>query len=165
MVTVNCGDLKDKTLLVRSSKTDQEGLGETLYVCSQTRRLVNRYKKKAGIERGALFRKVRRGDNIQSNQPTARSARYIIKRQASNAGVEGFISGHSLRVGSAVSLAQAGASVVDMQVAGRRGALLFLLSSPLLRGVGVLRKGGRGRHQKNKTGLTEKCKPFMMVRD
>ena len=34
------------------------------------------------------------------------------------AGVEGFISGHSLRVGSAVSLAQAGASVVDMQVAG-----------------------------------------------
>ena len=35
------------------------------------------------------------------------------------AGVEGFISGHSLRVGSAVSLAQAGASVVDMQNAGR----------------------------------------------
>ena len=30
-----------------------------------------------------------------------------------------FISGHSLRVGSAVSLAQAGATVVDMQVAGR----------------------------------------------
>ena len=35
------------------------------------------------------------------------------------AGVEGFISGHSLRVGSAVSLAQAGASVIDMQNAGR----------------------------------------------
>ena len=33
--------------------------------------------------------------------------------------MEGFISGHSLRVGSAVSLAQAGATVVDMQVAGR----------------------------------------------
>ena len=33
--------------------------------------------------------------------------------------VEGFIPGHSLRVGSAVSLAQAGATVVDMQVAGR----------------------------------------------
>ena len=36
-----------------------------------------------------------------------------------DAGVKGFISGHSLRVGSAVSLAQAGATVVDMQVAGR----------------------------------------------
>ena len=33
--------------------------------------------------------------------------------------LKGFISGHSLRVGSAVSLAQAGASVVDMQFAGR----------------------------------------------
>ena len=33
--------------------------------------------------------------------------------------MEGFISGHSLRVGSAVSLVQAGATVVDMQVAGR----------------------------------------------
>ena len=35
------------------------------------------------------------------------------------ASVEGFISGHSLRVGSAVSLARAGVSVVDMQTAGR----------------------------------------------
>ena len=33
--------------------------------------------------------------------------------------MENFISGPSLRVGSAVSLAQAGATVVDMQVAGR----------------------------------------------
>ena len=30
----------------------------------------------------------------------------IIKKRAANAGVEGFISGHSLRVGSAVSLAK-----------------------------------------------------------
>ena len=43
----------------------------------------------------------------------------MIKKRATNAGVKGLISGHSLRVGSAVSLAQAGASVVDMQVAGR----------------------------------------------
>lgn len=35
------------------------------------------------------------------------------------AGVEGFISGHALRVASAVSIAQAGDSVVDMQNAGR----------------------------------------------
>ena len=42
-----------------------------------------------------------------------------LKRWAAEAGIEGFISGHSLRVGSAVSLAQAGATVVDMQTAGR----------------------------------------------
>ena len=40
-------------------------------------------------------------------------------KRAADAGVEGFISGHSLRIGSAVSLTQAGSTVVDMQVAGR----------------------------------------------
>ena len=118
-VAVNVEDIKDKTLLVRSSKTDQEGIGETLYVTSDTRRIISKYRKKAGIESGALFRQVRRGDHIQTGRLSARSARRQITYWAEMAGVEGFISGHSLRVGSAVSLAQAGASVVDMQVAGR----------------------------------------------
>ena len=118
-VAVNVEDVKDKTLIVRSSKTDQEGVGETLYVTSDTRRVINRYITKAGIEGGALFRRVVRGDHVQVGRLTARSARRQIIYWAEEAGVEGFISGHSLRVGSAVSLAQAGASVVDMQVAGR----------------------------------------------
>ena len=118
-VGVDVEDLKDKTLIVRSSKTDQEGVGETLYVTSDTRRVINRYIAKAGIEGGALFRRVVRGDHVQGGRLTARSARRQIIYWAEEAGVEGFISGHSLRVGSAVSLAQAGASVVDMQVAGR----------------------------------------------
>ena len=119
VVAVNCGDLKEKTLKVRASKTDQEGRGEVLYVTSDTRRVINRYKKRAEITRGALFRRIRRGDHIQKSRLTSRGARNIIKKRATDAGVDGFISGHSLRVGSAVSLAQAGASVVDMQVAGR----------------------------------------------
>ena len=118
-VAVDVEDLKDKTLIVKSSKTDQEGVGETLYVTSDTRRVINRYIAKAGIEGGALFRSVRRGDHVQAGRLTARSARRQIIYWAELTGVEGFISGHSLRVGSAVSLAQAGASVVDMQVAGR----------------------------------------------
>ena len=118
-VAVNVEDVKDKTLIVRSSKTDQEGVGETLYVTSDTRRIINRYIAKAGIEGGALFRRVVRGDHVQVSRLTARSARRQITYWAELAGVEGFISGHSLRVGSAVSLAKAGASVVEMQVAGR----------------------------------------------
>ena len=118
-VAVNVEDLKDKTLLVRSSKTDQEGLGEALYVTSDTRRIIKRYREKGGITQGALFRQVRRGDHIQAGRLSARSARRQIRYWAEFVGVEGFISGHSLRVGSAVSLAQAGASVVDMQTAGR----------------------------------------------
>ena len=119
VVTVNVGDLKEKTLTLRSSKTDQEGTGESLYVCDATRNVLKWYSKRADITSGALFRHIRRGDHIQSDRLTPHSARRIIKKRAANAGVEGFISGHSLRVGSAVSLAQAGASVVDMQVAGR----------------------------------------------
>ena len=119
VVTVNIGDLKEKTLTIQSSKTDQESTGESLYVCETTRNVLNRYRERAGITRGALFRHIRRGDNIQPQRLTPHSARRIIQKRAADAGVEGFISGHSLRVGSAVSLAQAGATVVDMQVAGR----------------------------------------------
>ena len=119
VVAVNVGDFKGSTLTLRSSKTDQEGTGESLYVCENTRQLLKRYCEQAGITRGAVFRHIRRGGHIQSHRLTTVSARRIIQKWARAAGVEGFISGHSLRVGSAVSLAQAGATVVDMQVAGR----------------------------------------------
>ena len=119
VVAVNVGDLKETTLTVQASKTDQEGTGESLYVCENTRQLLKRYCEQAGITRGAVFRYIRRGGHIQSHRLTTVSARRIIQKWARAAGVEGFISGHSLRVGSAVSLAQAGATVVDMQVAGR----------------------------------------------
>ena len=119
VVAVNVGDLKETTLTVQASKTDQEGTGESLYACDATRNVLNQYRQRADITLGALFRHIRRGDHIQPNRLNPHSARRIIKKRAADAGVDGFISGHSLRVGSAVSLAQAGATVVDMQVAGR----------------------------------------------
>ena len=119
VVAVNASDLKERTLTVRTSKTDQEGTSVSLYVCEATRNVLQQYYERADITRGALFRHIRRGDHIQSTRLNPHSARRIIKKRAADAGVEGFISGHSLRVGSAVSLAQAGATVVDMQVAGR----------------------------------------------
>ena len=119
VVAVNARDLKERTLTVRTSKTDQEGASESLYVCDATRNVLQQYRERADITRGAIFRHIRRGDHIQSNRLNPHSARRIIQKRANAAGVEGFISGHSLRVGSAVSLAQAGATVVDMQVAGR----------------------------------------------
>lgn len=119
VVAVNVSDFQEKTLTVQSSKSDQEGAGESLYICDTTRSVLKQYRERAGITQGAVFRHIRRGDHIPSNRLTPHSARRIIKKRAANAGVEGFISGHSLRVGSAVSLAQAGATVVDMQVVGR----------------------------------------------
>jgi site-specific recombinase XerD len=119
VVAVNIEDFQEQTLILRSSKSDQEGIGESLYVCDTTRNVLDRYRERADITDGAMFRHIRRGDNIQPNRITAHSARRIIKKRAADAGMKGFISGHSLRVGSAVSLAQAGATLVDMQVAGR----------------------------------------------
>ena len=114
-------DVEDlgKVLMVRQSKTDPEATGATLYVGESTHKVIRRYRRGGGIEAGALFRRVRRGDNVTSSRLSVDGVRDAIKRWAAEAGVDGFISGHSLRVGSAVSLAQAGASVVGMQTAGR----------------------------------------------
>ena len=50
---------------------------------------------------------------------STRSIRTIIQETAKAGGVEGTVLGHSLRVGSAQSVATAGATVVKMQQAGR----------------------------------------------
>lgn len=119
VVAVNVEDLGDRTLTVHASKSDQEGRGDSLYVCDRTRSIISQYLEGSGVESDALFRQIRRGGHIQQNRLHDHSARRIIQKRALAAGVEGFISGHSLRVGSAMSLASAGATVVDMQVAGR----------------------------------------------
>ena len=118
-VAVNVEDLQDNALIVQSSKTDQEGKGEALYIGDSTKEIIRFYCEKAGITSGALFRRIVRGDHIQESRLTANGARRAIKEWANVAGIDGFVSGHSLRVGSAVSLAQAGASVVELQGAGR----------------------------------------------
>ena len=118
-VAVNVKDLGKNTLTVHRSKEDQESKGETLFVGPPTMQAIDRYRDTGRIEKGALFRRVRRGGHVTSDRLGVEGERIAIKARARAAGVEGFISGHSLRVGSAVSLARAGASVVDMQVAGR----------------------------------------------
>lgn len=119
VVAVNVGDIKGSVLKLKSSKTDQEGKGEALYICESTRRVIKRYLRKSGIERGALFRRVRYQQHLGKGRLSIIGARAAIKRLAAEAGVEGFISGHSLRFGCAVLLARAGMSVVDMQTVGR----------------------------------------------
>ena len=120
-VAINMEDI-DNVLTIHESKT---GIGivsapdATLYVGDPTREVIKRYGAAGGVTDGALFRRIRRYDRITDSRLTVDGARKAIKRRARDAGVTGIISGHSLRVGSAVSLAQAGASVVDMQVAGR----------------------------------------------
>ena len=78
-VAVDVGDIQKSTLRIKSSKTDQEGRGEVLYVGGPTLKLIDRYCTSADIQSGALFRRIRRGDNITGERLTDVSARRIIK--------------------------------------------------------------------------------------
>ena len=119
-VAVNVEDLSDSTLIVHRSKTDQTGEGAVLFVGKETIDLIRRYQVASEVSSGALFRRIRRGDTVTAHRLTLNGARQAIKDAAELVGIpSNRVSGHSLRVGSAVSLAKAGASVVDMQTAGR----------------------------------------------
>ena len=54
-----------------------------------------------------------------SGRLSVNAIRRIIRSRAAAVGIEGRVSGHSLRVGGAQSLAAGGASIVEMQTAGR----------------------------------------------
>ena len=120
-------DIEDSTLRIRFSKTDQEGQGEHLYLCEDTRQIVHEWIERSGLSEGYLFRRMTaRGDNLYRDKETGEpcalthdGVRRIIKSCASRVGLVDKVSGHSARIGSAVSLAQAGASLVDIQTAGR----------------------------------------------
>ena len=120
VAAVNCGDLKDNTLTIRQSKTDQLGEGRVLFVGDETWQVIEEYKAAAGITRGALFCRVLKGGTPTTKRLTSEAVRAIIKKRSQEIrGVQGRVSGHSLRVGSAVSLARGNASLVEMQVDGR----------------------------------------------
>ena len=106
-------------LLVRRGKTDRAGRGEVLFLGERTAALVRAWTETAGIAEGALFRRIHRGGRVSGPGLGAASVRRAIIRRAAEAGIEGRVSGHSLRVGAAQSLAERGAGLVAMQKAGR----------------------------------------------
>ena len=112
-------NLFEQTVLIRRSKTDQEGAGVVQFIGEPTVGRVRAWLEIASLSEGALFRPVHKSGRLRKGRLTKGSIRRIIIRRARDAGAEGRVSGHSLRVGSAQSLATAGASLVEMQVAGR----------------------------------------------
>ena len=113
-VAVDVEDIGEEGLQIhRDERSD------VLYICEWTRGLIIRYRRKSGIASGALFRRIRFQNHVTEDRLGVKGAREAIRRRATEAGVEGWISGHSLRMGSAVSLAEAGATVSEVQQAGR----------------------------------------------
>ena len=90
--------------------------------CSSGMRVqvIEELKAKADISRGALFRRVLKNGKMTTTRLSPEAIREIVKKRSQGIrGVKGRVSGHSLRVGSAVSLARGNASLVEMQVDGR----------------------------------------------
>ena len=106
-------------LTIHQSKTDQEGAGVVLFLGEPTAWRVKTWMDAAGIEDGPVFRRLHRGDSVGKKALSTVSVRNIIKRRCAAAGIDGDVSGHSLRVGGAHSLAAGGASIAEMQTAGR----------------------------------------------
>ena len=114
-LSVNVGDLKDNTLTIRRSKTDQFGERRVLFVGDETVQVIEELKAKANISRGVLFRRVLKNGKTTSTRLTPEAIREIVKKRSQGIrGVKGRVSGHSLRVGSAVSLARGNASLVEI---------------------------------------------------
>ena len=68
---IRIDDLEDSTLRVRFSKTDQEGQGEYLYLCEDTRKIIVQWLDRSGLSEGYLFgRMTSRGDNLYINKET-----------------------------------------------------------------------------------------------
>ena len=113
-VAVDVEDVGEEGLQIhRGDRSD------VLYICEWTRQLIKRYRRKSGIASGALFRRIRFQNHVTEDRLGVKGAREAIRRRATEAGVAGSFSGHSLRVGAAVSLAEAGATVTEVQQAGR----------------------------------------------
>ncbi len=112
-------NLTEQTVLIRRSRTNQDDAGVVQFIGEPTVARVRVWLKAAALTEGALFRPLYKSGRLREGRFTERSIRRIIIRRARDAGVQGRISGHSLRVGGAQSLAAAGASLVEMQSAGR----------------------------------------------
>ena len=115
---LSLGEDRSGTILVRRSKTDREGTGTALYLGPPTMDVLQRYLEACAVTSGPLFRRINKG-GAAGERLSAPGIRAVIQRRAAAAGIEGRVSGHSLRVGSAKSLAAAGAGLVALQVAGR----------------------------------------------
>lgn len=106
-------------VIIRQSKTDRESAGATLYAGSPTAAIARRWLEVADIREGPLFRPINKGGVVSSNRLGTRTMREVVKRWAAKAEIEGRVSGHSLRVGTAQSLRDAGATTAELMVAGR----------------------------------------------
>lgn len=121
LVALNVGDFKlsekGYAATIRRSKTDQEGQGRVVALPYSTNRelcpvnALNQWLEASEVERGAVFRRIRRGNHLTNARISAQSVNLRIKRHATAAGIDPTgLGGHSLRSGFATHAASQGAT-------------------------------------------------------
>lgn len=118
LVALRCEDITDHStgieILLRRSKTDQEGAGRTCFIPHANGdrcpvKALKQYQQLTGIRTGWLFRAVDRHDNIGDTSLSAQSVALIIKESVRRVGGDpSTVSGHSLRAGYCTQAAIAG---------------------------------------------------------
>ena len=119
------GELK---VTVKKSKTDQEGKGLVKVIPSLADKALcpvtalREWLDVAGIQSGAIFRKIDRWGNVMARRLTAQSVSLIVKATAERAGLDPRqLAGHSLRSGFITTAAVAGVDSRDiMAVTGHK---------------------------------------------
>lgn len=103
------------------SKTDQEGKGreiaiQTVHGRNDPGRVLGEWMAAAGIECGALFRRISRAEQVLPYRLAPQAVAYIIKQRAADAGLDPKqLAGHSLRAGFVTNAARNGASSISIR--------------------------------------------------
>ena len=115
---------------IEKSKTDQEAQGQTIAMVRQPNspycpvRALEDWLTVAKIERGALFLRMHRGDNVGKVRLSAQCVAIVVKNYAHKVGLDSTrYSGHSLRRGFLTSAARNRASIFKMADLSRHKSL------------------------------------------
>lgn len=115
-------------ILIRRSKTDQEGAGQEIAIPRGCRLrpvvAVQAWLDAAGISTGPVFRAVAKGGRVMPLALTDRSVAAVVKRYVSAAGLDpALFAEHSLRAGFLTSAAEANASMIKMMEVSRHKSI------------------------------------------
>ena len=109
-------------LKLRRSKTDQDATGRWIYLGTDAQKALNDWLKAANIQRGGIFRGIRKkvelSEGLNSSQIN-RIFKKLAKKSKFDPSVIQQISGHSMRVGAAQDLLLSGASLPMIMNRGR----------------------------------------------
>lgn len=115
---------------IKHSKTDQEAQGQVIAILRQSKspycpvQALQDWLTVAGIDQGALFRRMHRGDRVGQARLSAQSVAIIVKNYAHKIGLDSSrYSGHSLRRGFLTSAARNRASIFRMADQSRHKSL------------------------------------------